>query len=301
MPPSLILSARTCMPTSGIAWMSSLFLLEEGRAKLHLRGCISSWIKFCMEAKGGPRLTPPAGGWPAHAKGSPENLQAIVVWVQKEQERTGVQDVAPIGWTASAHLQTQIESIAHAFLAGLHQHAASPSLRDERERVQQAKDHARKLRDDLQSIAIPGVLHQALQKLGAGEPNKVDHLPSASKTAKALVWTEWAQDCHPLDALICALDTYSETLKALPSRGHNNLHERSSEDPRRLLGRACATLLSKRVGPESLKISETGMVFRLMDKLWNYVVNSSDSSPNLGRFAKEAAKNERARLGRNSA
>jgi len=267
MPPSLILSAQTPMPAGDIARPSSLFLLKEGHARLRLRGCISRWVEFWMEAKGGPRLTPPAGGWPEKAVGTLADLRAIVCWVQKEQQQAGVPDVTPTGLTASQHLQVHIESIALSFLSALQHHAASPSLKDEQERVQQAREHARKLRDNLQSLATPGILHKTLHKLGAGIPNEPDCLPSASKTAKALVWTDWRPNYHPLDALIVALDAYKAALDALPRRGRSNLHERSSEDPRRLLGRTCARLLSKRVGPEYMAISDTGLVSKLMLKI----------------------------------
>ncbi|MGI4797487.1 MAG: hypothetical protein ACRYG8_26260, partial [Janthinobacterium lividum] len=258
-----------------------MFLLKDEHTKLRLRGCISSWIKLCMEAKGGPRLTPPPGGWPEQAAGSPADLQAIVCWVQQKQQRAGIpEDVAPTGWTASQHLQVHIESMARTLLSELRQHAASPTLRDELERVRQSIEHARKLRDNLLSLSSPGVLHQTLHRLGAGIPSNSTALPSASKSAKALIWTDWARDRHPLDALIVALNAYGDHLNALPKRGHNNLLERSKGDPRKQLGKICARLLSARAGVDAIQISASGLVFKLMLQLWTYTTGLDETGAN---------------------
>ncbi|MGI4944831.1 MAG: hypothetical protein ACRYHQ_30460 [Janthinobacterium lividum] len=277
-----------------------MFLLKDGHTKLRLRECISRWIRFCMEAKGGPRLTSPPGGWPEQAAGSPADLQAIVCWILTKQQQAGITDIAPTGWTASRHLQAHIEGIVYTLLSELRQHSTSPTLKDELERVRQSLEHARKLRDNLLSLSSPGVLHQTLHKLGAGRPSDPTALPSASKSAKALIWTDWAQDRHPLDALIVALNAYGDHLNALPKRGHNNLLERTKGDPRKQLGKICARLLSARAGVDAIQISESGLVFKLMLQLWTYTTGLDETGANLGYFAKKAAANERARLGRNS-
>ena len=229
----------------------------------------------------------PPGGWPSKPVGSRTELDALARCLIEEACALGSLGSLPQHFRSEGDLRGRLFGVAVNLLRNLRDNDGSPTLAEEKQRVDDARGLAVDLRNKLLSLYELEPMMLELHRLGADEGWQAETLPSSTQAAKALVWGNWPPGFHPLDALSNALDAYKGLLAKLPVSEKNDLHRRRSDDPRRGFVTTCVRIYEELLGAGTASKQEEGRFADFVALLWHYATGLDAASVDLRRMVVE--------------
>jgi hypothetical protein len=179
-----------------------------------------------------------------------------------------------------------VRKIAIELLADLRSSAASPTLRDTRERLDTICRKTHELRKLLAAASGPhGLLQRVAMECGFFRRTLTENGPRYDLVGEDEILARPLQ----LLAEVAGRHRFELDDPTLSGPGRERLHERLSGDPRLHLGWSCTLLLKECRGNANTDPS-TGSVLELMQKVWAYAVGDEPPVDVLLHAAETGAK-----------
>lgn len=201
--------------------------------------------------------------------------------------RAHMPTVAPTEWDAAVGF---VRHLGACLALELEQHGASPTFRDERERLGEIADMGQRLARLVRAVSAEAGLVPDLARRRPAARGAEASLPDNLTMAFALTMEGFSPGQHPLELLAAAARRREAALRrAASGAGRQRLYSRLNGDPRLSLAEGCAGLLLRFCGPRAAPATADGPVFRLACAIWTAATGTDPEEANLDRFVKQGA------------